>query len=43
MISIHKALASLDAAFWAIPLLLTYFNPQGSREPRHLSFLQSKI
>ena len=34
MISIHKALASLDAAFWAIPLLLTYFNPQGSREPR---------
>ena len=34
-ISIHKALASLDGGGWERVRTGLYFNPQGSREPRH--------
>ena len=36
-ISIHKALASLDANMFSIISQRGYFNPQGSREPRRSS------
>ena len=36
IISIHKALASLDSGWYVENRILKDFNPQGSREPRHI-------
>ena len=38
IISIHKALASLDWVLFIYPIPGTYFNPQGSREPRQQNY-----
>ena len=38
MISIHKALASLDLMHNSRTTRLKYFNPQGSREPRQQNY-----